>query len=82
MIKKTFYPNYNEVEDWKILDEKIIHSYSDVELPIEVVCVEIGTLDIFYPTAFGSTLERTPIIRWMPKTEYCYFKEKRGVVIF
>lgn len=82
MIKKTFYPNYNEVEDWKILDKKIVHSYGDTELPLEVVCVEIGTLDISYPTVFGSTLERTPIVRWMSRDDYRYFKEMRGVVIF
>lgn len=82
MINKTFYPNYNEVEKWKILDEKVIYSYSDVELPIEIVCVEIGILDVFSPSVFGNTMERTPIVRWMPKTEYHYFKEKRGVVIF
>ena len=82
MVKKFFDPVYKNVENWTLLDTKTFNFYSEEETPFEAVCVEIGTLTILYPTAFGNTIEKTPIIRWITKVEYEALKRNSGVVIF
>lgn len=83
MTKKVYYdPSFLPVENWKILEEKTFHFLSDEETPFSAVCLEIGTLTTFKPTVFGNTLEKTPIIRWITKTEYEALKKNSGVVIF
>lgn len=83
MIKTvTFDPSYIEVENWKILEERTFHYYSEEETPFEAVHVEIGTLATLHPTAFGNEIKKTPITRWITKTEYEALRRNSGVVIF
>ena len=75
-------PSYIEVENWKILEEKTFHYYSEEETPFNAVLVEIGTLTTFKPTVFGNMVEKTPITRWITRTEYEALLRNSGVVIF
>lgn len=36
---------FRDISDWTIIAEKTIHDFSENENPIEVIEVEIGTLD-------------------------------------
>ena len=61
------YPIYRDVSNWVILDEQVIHDFSIDERAIPVVNVLIGTLH--YDTT-GVESARTPITRWMTKTQF------------
>lgn len=83
MTKKIYYdPSFLPIENWKILEEKTFHYYSEEESPFNAVLVEIGTLTTLKPTVFGSTIEKTPITRWITKTEYKALRRNSGIVIF
>lgn len=62
------YPIYRDVENWIIIDEKIIHDFGDLNEEILVVNVLIGTLHL--------NNRRTPITRWMTKSAFHSYKEK------
>lgn len=77
-------PVYRDIKDWAVLDEKIIHDFSDEERPIQVVEVLIGTLHYDYISiTFNIHYDRrTPIIRWMTRAEYDYLRANEGTVIW
>ena len=68
---KNLRPVYRDIKDWAILDERIIHDFSESETSIEVVEVLIGTLH-YEHIDFNQHYEerRTPIIRWITRKEY------------
>ena len=65
------YPIYRDIPNWVILDETIIHDFSDCERAIPVVNVLIGTLHYDRISIDGKVENaRTPITRWMTKTQF------------
>lgn len=80
---KKYRPIYRDVHDWAILEERIIHDFSENETPIQVVEVLIGTLH-FDSIDFNMHYEerRTPIIRWLTRNEYDYLRANEGAVIW
>ena len=80
---KNYRPVYRDIKDWAILDERIIHDFSDNERPIHIVEVLIGTLHYEYIGINQHYEERrTPIIRWITRKEYDYLAENEGTVIW
>ena len=71
------YNDFLKVEDWKILETMICRYYNEDETPFEVVCVEIGTLNIFKTNINGCHLEKYPIIRWISRSQYEILKKNR-----
>jgi hypothetical protein len=80
---KNLRPVYRDIKDWAILDERIIHDFSESETSIEVVEVLIGTLHYEY-IDFNQHYEerRTPIIRWITRKEYEHLVANEGTVIW
>jgi hypothetical protein len=80
---KNLRPVYRDIKDWAILDERIIHDFSESETSIEVVEVLIGTLHYEY-IDFNQHYEerRTPIIRWITRKEYERLVVNEGTVIW
>ena len=80
---KNYRPIYRDIKDWAILDERIIHDFSEIEKPIEIVELLIGTLHYEY-LDFNQHYEerRTPIIRWLTRAEYDYLRANEGTVIW
>lgn len=65
------YPIYRDIPNWVILDETIIHDFSDYERAIPVVNVLIGTLHYDRISIDGKVESaRTLITRWMTKTQF------------
>ena len=80
---KNYRPVYRDIKDWAILDERIIHDFSDNERPIHIVEVLIGTLHYEYIGINQHYEERrTPIIRWITRKEYDYLAANEGTVIW
>lgn len=80
---KKLRPIYRDIKDWAILDERVIHDFSELEKPIQIVELLIGTLH--YETLdFNQHYEerRTPIIRWLTRAEYDYLRANEGTVIW
>ena len=78
------YSYFNDVGDWKIIAQKTVHDYSENELPIEVVEVEIGTLhveELDFPHQHYQ-VHCTPITRWISRKEYDYLCAHAGTVIW
>jgi hypothetical protein len=80
---KNLRPVYRDIKDWAILDERIIHDFSESETSIEVVEVLIGTLH-YEHIDFNQHYEerRTPIIRWITRKEYERLVVNEGTVIW
>ena len=80
---KNYRPIYRDIKDWAILDERIIHDFSEIEKPIEIVELLIGTLH-YEHLDFNQHYEerRTPIIRWLTRAEYDYLRANEGTVIW
>ena len=80
---KNLRPVYRDIKDWAILDERIIHDFSESETSIEVVEVLIGTLH-YEHIDFNQHYEerRTPIIRWITRKEYEHLVANEGTVIW
>jgi hypothetical protein len=80
---KNLHPVYRDIKDWAILDERIIHDFSESETSIEVVEVLIGTLH-YEHIDFNQHYEerRTPIIRWITRKEYEHLIANEGTVIW
>ena len=80
---KNYRPIYRNIKDWAILDERIIHDFSEIEKPIEIVELLIGTLH-YEHLDFNQHYEerRTPIIRWLTRAEYDYLRANEGTVIW
>lgn len=68
---KNLQPLYRDVQNWVILDSKVIHDFSESENPINVVKVLIGKL-LYEDIGISHEYEqfRTPIIRWMSLRRY------------
>lgn len=71
MREYNMYPIYRDIPNWVILDETVIHDFSDDEHAILVVNVLIGTLH-YDRIGIDCKVEsaRTPITRWMTKTQF------------
>lgn len=80
---KNYRPIYRDIKDWAVLDERTIHDFSEIEKPIEIVELLIGTLHYEY-LDFNQHYEerRTPIIRWITRAEYDYLRANEGTVIW
>ena len=80
---KNYRPIYRDIKDWAVLDERTIHDFSEIEKPIEIVELLIGTLHYEY-LSFNQHYEerRTPIIRWLTRAEYEYLCANEGTVIW
>lgn len=80
---KNYRPIYRDIKDWAVLDERTIHDFSEIEKPIEIVELLIGTLHYEY-LGFNQRYEerRTPIIRWLTRAEYDYLRANEGTVIW
>ena len=80
---KNYRPIYRDIKDWAILDEQIIHDYTENENPISVVELLIGTLH-YESIDFNQHYieKRTPIIRWLSKKEYEYLCANEGTIIW
>lgn len=80
---EKYRPIYRDIHDWAILDERIIHDFSENETPIQIVEVLIGTLH-YESVDFNQHYEerRTPIIRWLTRNEYEYLCANEGTVIW
>lgn len=79
---KNYRPIYRDIKDWAILDECIIHDFSANENPIQVVEVFIGNL--YYEETdfhYHSQQKRTPITRWITRSQYEYLKKNEGIII-
>lgn len=70
------YPIYRDITNWIILNEQVIHDFGDLEQPIDIVNVLIGTLH-FDRIGLDGRLEhaRTPITRWMTRIQYYKYNE-------
>jgi len=70
------YPKYRDVSNWVILDEKIIYDFGEIETPISIVNVLIGTLHYCRVGLDGSIEDaRTPITRWITRNELYSYNE-------
>lgn len=81
MIK--MFPRYDDVENWQVLETRTIHAYNTDETPIDVVKVQIGSLercDVGLGWHF-STLTY-PIIRWITKAEYDRLVKQEDTIIW
>lgn len=74
--------DYLPIEDWKIVDKRTFHFYDENETSLEAICVEIGVMNSFNSTISGTSLVKTPIIRWISEAQYNNLKKNSGVVIF
>lgn len=80
---KNYHPIYRDIKDWAILDEQIIHDYTENENPISVVELLIGTLHYENIDFNQHYIEkRTPIIRWLTRKEYEYLRTNEGTIIW
>ena len=80
----NMHSSFDDVSNWKIIAQKTIHDYSENELPIEVVEVEIGTLyieELDFPHQHYN-MHHTPITRWISRKEYDYLRTNSGSVIW
>jgi len=79
----NYRPIYRDIKDWAILDERTIHDFSTYENPIDIVEVLIGTLH-YEVVDFNQhySEKRTPIIRWITRKQYDYFRQNEGIVIW
>ena len=70
------YPKYRDVSNWVILDEKIIYDFGEIEIPIPVVNVLIGTLH-YKRIGLDGEIEdaRIPITRWITRNELYSYNE-------
>lgn len=76
-------PIYRDIDDWVILETKIINDYSENENPIEAVSLLIGTLHYEELDFNHHYIEsRTPIIRWMTTSQYKTLLKNSGVIIW
>ena len=80
---KNMYPIYRNINDWAILETRIIHNYDECETPIEIVLVLVGTLH-YEGVDFNHLPEnkRTPIIRWITRKEYNRLMEYEGEIVW
>lgn len=80
---KNYFPIYRAISDWAVLDSITIHDYSEVERPIEVVELLVGTLH-YQTIGLNQHFEerRTPIIRWITKKEYEHLLANEGTIIW
>jgi len=70
------YPKYRDVSNWVILDEKIIYDFGEIEIPISIVNVLIGTLHYCRVGLDGNIEDaRTPITRWITRNELYSYNE-------
>jgi len=72
---ENFYPVYEKVENWSVIDSRTIHDFTENEHPFEAVNVKIGNL--VYDDNHTS-----PITRWITRNEYEYFLNNAGIVIW
>lgn len=75
---------FRDISDWTIIAEKTIHDFSENENPIEVIEVEIGTLDyeeLDFPHQHYN-VRHTPITRWITRKEYEYLRANEGTIIW
>ena len=80
---KNYRPIYRDIKDWAILDEQVIHDYTEDENPINVVEILIGTLHYENIDCNQHYIEkRTPIIRWLTRKEYEYLCTNEGTIIW
>lgn len=80
---KNLRPVYRDIKDWAILDERIIHDFTEEENSIKVVEILIGTLHYEYIDFNQHYAEsRTPIIRWLTRSEYDNLRANEGTVIW
>lgn len=71
------YPVYRDIQNWVILDNYIIHDYTDDEKEILIVNVLIGTLHYKQVNWEGKEEDkRTPITRWITKNQYYKYMEQ------
>ena len=80
---EKYRPVYRDIHDWAILDERVIHDFSENEAPIQVVEVLIGTLH-YESVDFNQhySEHRTPIIRWLTRNESGSLCANEGTVIW
>lgn len=80
---RNYRPIYRDVKDWAVLDSRTIHDFSEVERPIEVFEVLIGTLH-YEEIDFNQhyTERRTPIIRWITRKQYEHLLLNAGTIIW
>ena len=67
---------YKDIKDWEILETKIIHDFTEDEIPFSVVKVKIGN---FYNEKEDSPY---PIIRWISTNEYYNLCKNAGIIIW
>ena len=79
----NYHPIFRDIKDWAVLDNVTIHDFSEIERPIEIVEVLIGTLH-YESVGLNQSYEerRTPIIRWITKKEYEHLRANEGTVIW
>ena len=76
-------PNYYDIENWIILDTRIIHMYNDDETPIPIFKVKIGTLDIEEVDINSHYNQKNfDIIRWITKVEFDRLIHGAGIIIW
>ena len=72
------YPIYRDVAHWVIVDETVIHDFTDAENAIYVVNVLIGTLHYMREGIDGKLEDvRTPITRWMTKNQFYNYQIRK-----
>ncbi len=67
---------YKDIEDWEVLETKIIHDFTEDEIPFSVVKVKIGNI------YNGTENSPYPIIRWISTNEYYNLRKNAGIVIW
>lgn len=72
---ENFYPVYEKVEDWSILDRMTVHDFNENEHTFEAINVQIGNL--IYDDKHTS-----PITRWIPRKDYECLLEQSGMVVW
>jgi len=79
----NFRPNFYDIDNWIILDTKVVNMYNEDATPFIAMKMKVGDLDaeeISINNAYSKN--SFPIIRWITKKEFDRLKAGAGVIIW
>lgn len=76
-------PNYFDINDWIIMDTRVLHMFDENETPFYVMKIKIGTLDVEEIDINNHYKKKSfDIIRWINKAEFDRLRANAGVIVW
>lgn len=76
-------PNYFDINDWIIMDTKVLHMFDENETPFYAMKIKIGTLDVEEIDINNHYKKKSfDIIRWINKSEFDRLRTNAGVIVW